>query len=46
MIDPSRLAREIQNRMRRARDQLLTFASFPGRVEAHDNACERVVRPP
>ena len=32
------LARDIQNRMRRARDQLLTFASFPGRVEATNNA--------
>ena len=39
------LARDIQNRMRRARDQLLTFASFPGRVEAHNNACERDLRP-
>ena len=35
------LARDIQNRMRRARDQLLTFASFPGRVEPTNNACER-----
>jgi transposase len=39
------LAREIRNRMRRARDQLLTFASFPGRVEATNNACERDLRP-
>lgn len=39
------LARDIQNRMRRARDQLLTFASFPGRVEATNNACERDLRP-
>ena len=39
------LARDIQNRMRRARDQLLTFASFPGGVEAHNNACERDLRP-
>ena len=39
------LARDIQSRMRRARDQLLTFASFPGRVEAHNNACERDLRP-
>ena len=39
------LARAIQTRMRRARDQLLTFASFPGRVEAHNNACERDLRP-
>jgi len=39
------LARDIQNKMRQARDQLLTFASFPGRVEAHNNACERDLRP-
>ena len=39
------LARDIQNRMRRARDQLLTFASFPGEVEATNNACERDLRP-
>ena len=39
------LARDIQNRMRRARDQLLTFAAFPGRVDAHNNACERDLRP-
>ncbi len=31
--------------MRRARDQLLTFATFPGRVKAHNNACERDLRP-
>ena len=31
--------------MRRARDQLLTSASFPGRVDAHNNACERDLRP-
>jgi len=39
------LARDIQNKMRQAGDQLLTFASFPGRVEAHNNACERDLRP-
>ena len=39
------LARDIQSRMRRARDQLLTFASFPGRVEATNNTCERDLRP-
>ena len=39
------LARDIQNRMRRASDQLLTFAAFPGRVDAHNNACERDLRP-
>ena len=35
------LARDIQNRMRRARDQLLTFASFSGRVEAHTDGVEK-----
>jgi transposase len=39
------LARDIQTRMRRARDQVLTFASFPGQVEATNNACERDLRP-
>jgi transposase len=39
------LARDIQSRMRRARDQLLTFASFPGQVDATNNACERDLRP-
>ena len=39
------LARDIQRRMRRARDQLLTFTSFPGQVEATNNACERDLRP-
>ncbi|RYB03088.1 hypothetical protein [Lichenibacterium ramalinae] len=31
--------------MRRARDQLLTFAAFPGRIEARNNARERDPRP-
>ncbi|ACL55878.1 hypothetical protein Mnod_0853 [Methylobacterium nodulans ORS 2060] len=39
------LAREIQAKMRRARDQLLTFAAFPGQVAATNNACERDLRP-
>ena len=39
------LARDIQRRMRRARDQLLTFTVLPGQVEAHNNACERDLRP-
>jgi transposase len=39
------LARDIQNRFRRARDQLLTFADWPGEVEATNNACERDLRP-
>lgn len=39
------LARDIQNRFRRARDQLLTFADWPGEVEATNNGCERDLRP-
>ena len=39
------LARGIQNRFRRARDQLLTFAGWPGAVEATNNGCERDLRP-
>ena len=39
------MTRDIQSRMRRARVQLLTFTSFPGRVEATNNACERAPRP-
>ncbi|GJD66308.1 hypothetical protein MPEAHAMD_6505 [Methylobacterium frigidaeris] len=30
--------------MRRARDQLLTFAAFPGKVDVTNNACERALR--
>ncbi len=39
------LARDIQNRFRRARDQLLTFADWGGEVEATNNGCERDLRP-
>lgn len=39
------LARDLQNRFRRARDQLLTFAKWPGLVDASNNACERALRP-
>jgi transposase len=39
------LARDIQNRFRRARDQLLTFADWPGKVDATNNGCERDLRP-
>jgi transposase len=39
------LARNLQNKFRRARDQLLTFAHWPGLVEATNNACERALRP-
>jgi transposase len=39
------LARDLQGKVRRARDQLLTFAHWPGLVEATNNACERALRP-
>jgi transposase len=39
------LARALQNKFRRARDQLLTFAHWPGLVNATNNACERALRP-
>ena len=39
------LALHIQNKFRRARDQLLTFARWPGLVDATNNACERDLRP-
>jgi transposase len=39
------LARELQAKLRRARDQLLTFADRPGEVAATNNACERDLRP-
>lgn len=39
------LAKDIQRRFRRARGQLLTFAEWPGEVEATNNACERALRP-
>ncbi len=39
------LARDIQRKFRRARDQLLTFAHWPGMVDATNNACERALRP-
>ena len=39
------LARDIQNRFRRARDQLLTFADWGGKVAATNNGCERDLRP-
>jgi transposase len=39
------LARDIQSKVRRARDQLLTFAHWPGMVDATNNACERALRP-
>jgi transposase len=39
------LARDLQTKVRRARDQLLTFAHWPGMVDATNNACERALRP-
>src|SRR3712207_4134379 len=39
------LARDLQRKVRRARDQLLTFVAFPGAVEVTNNACERALRP-
>ena len=39
------LAKVVQNKFRRAKDQLLTFALWPGQVEATNNACERHLRP-
>lgn len=34
------LARGIQNKFRRAREQLLTFTRWPGLVKATNNACQ------
>jgi len=39
------LTRALQAKISRARDQLLTFLDYPGRVEATNNACERALRP-
>jgi transposase len=39
------LARALQKKFGRARDQLLTFVAFPGAVEVTNNACERDLRP-
>ncbi len=39
------LARALQAKLRRARDQLLTSADRPGEVAATNNACERDLRP-
>ena len=39
------LAAALQAKLRRARDQLLTFADRRGAVEATNNACERDLRP-
>ncbi|ORE85629.1 hypothetical protein ATO4_26417 [Aurantimonas sp. 22II-16-19i] len=39
------LARDRHQKFWRARDQLLTFAAYPGLVEPTNNACERALRP-
>jgi transposase len=39
------LARELVGQFTRARDQLLTFCDFPGKVEPTDNVSERALRP-
>ena len=39
------LARDLQDKFRRACDQLLTFISFLGAVDVTNNACERDLRP-
>ncbi|MGF9758049.1 IS66 family transposase [Microvirga sp. 0TCS3.31] len=39
------LARALQSKVRRARDQLLTFAHWPGMGDATNKACERALRP-
>jgi transposase len=42
---PCELARGLQDKLRRARDQLLTFVDRPGEVAATNNGCERHLRP-
>ena len=39
------LTMKLRNRFARAREQLLTFADWPGQVEPTNNACERDLRP-
>ena len=39
------LAHELLGQIRRARDQLLTFCDFPGKVDATNNVSERTLRP-
>lgn len=39
------LTMKLRNRFARAREQLLTFAYWPGKVEPTNNACERDLRP-
>jgi len=39
------VTRALQAKIRRAREQLLTFLDHPGRVAVTNNACERALRP-
>lgn len=39
------LAHKLQDKIRRAREQLLTFCDYPGEVEATNNGSERALRP-
>jgi transposase len=39
------LARQLQGKIGRARDQLLTFCDYPGEVDATNNTSERKLRP-
>ena len=39
------LARELQTKIGRARDQLLTYCDYPGEVDPTNNASERKLRP-
>jgi transposase len=39
------LARELLGQIRRARDQMLTFCNFAGKVDATNNVSERALRP-
>lgn len=39
------LTRELQAKIRRAREQLLVFLDHPGTVKATNNGCERALRP-
>lgn len=39
------LAKKLQDKIRRAQDQLLTFCDYPGEVEPTNNGSERKLRP-
>ena len=39
------LARKLQAKIGRARDQLLIFCDYPGQVDVTNNTCERKLRP-